>query len=110
MREQEYAMHLLQMLQDYGDDFIQVDTVIIIVKLLAKLHIENAVFFATGDSYTLGAMEFDDPTSARYFIDQLSEKVLYATILDGEFRVYQYPYRSRVMDEWVFVEMALQMT
>jgi len=108
MEKQEYAIRLLQMLQDFGEELIKVDTVIIIVKLLAKHPIEHAAFFATGDPFRLGAMEFDDADSALRFLDQLSEKVLYASILDGVLKVYQYPYRSRVMDEWVFVEIEAQ--
>jgi hypothetical protein len=106
--QQQYAIRLLQMLQDFSEDLIKIDTVIIIVKMLSKHPIDFAAIFATGDAYKLGAMEFDDRYSARRFIDQMSDNVVYATIVDGEFTVYQYPYRSRVMQEWVFVELDSQ--
>jgi hypothetical protein len=106
--QQQYAIRLLQMLQDFNEDLIKIDTVIIIVKMLSKHPIDHAVIFATGDPYKLGALEFDDRYTARRFIDQMSEKVVYATIIDGDFSVFQYPYRSRVMQEWVFVELDSQ--
>jgi len=106
--EQQYAIRLLQMLQDFSEDLIKIDTVIIIVKLLSKHPIDHAVVFATGDPYKLGALEFEDRYTARRFIDQMSDRVVYATIIDGEFTVFQYPYRSRVMQDWVFVELDSQ--
>ena len=39
------------------------------------------------------------------FLDQISENVAYAAFLNGDFQVYQYPYRSRVIQEWVFVRI-----
>ena len=106
--EQEYAIRLLQMLQDFSEDLIKIDTVIIIVKMLSKHPIDHAVIFATGDPYKVGALEFEDRYMARRFIDQMSDKVVYATIIDGAFNVFQDPYRSRVMQEWVFVELDSQ--
>jgi len=104
---QQYAIRLLQMLQDFGDESIKVDTVLIVVKMLTKHPIENAVFFATGDAFQFGAYEFDSFLAAQQFLDQLSENVAYAAFLNGDFQVYQYPYRSRVIDEWVFVGLAM---
>ncbi len=101
--EQQYAIRLLQMLQDFSEDLIKIDTVIIIVKMLSKHPIDHAVIFATGDPYKMGALEFEDRYTARRFIDSMSDKVVYATIIDGQFNVLQYPYKSRVMQEWVFV-------
>ncbi len=91
------------MLEDFGEELIKVDTILIIVKMLTRHPIENAVIFATGDAYRFGGLEFDDGASARGFLDQLSENVAYAAFLDGEFHIYQYPYRSRVVQDWVFV-------
>lgn len=102
---QEYAIRLLQVLQDFGEDYIKVDTVITVVKMLTKHPVENAVLFATGDAFLFGAYEFDTTEDARHFLDQLSEDVAYAAFLDGDFQVFQYPYRSRVIDEWVFVRL-----
>ncbi len=93
------------MLQDFGDEYIKVDTVITVVKMLTKHPIENAVVFATGDAYLFGAYEFETYSQARTFLDQLSENVAYAAFLNGDFEVFQYPYRSRVIQEWVFVEI-----
>lgn len=100
---QQYAIRLLQMLQDYGEESIKVDTILLVVKMLTRHPIDNAVLFATGDAYQFGAYEFDSYPAAVNFLDQLSENVAYAAFLNGEFRIFQYPYRSRVMDEWVFV-------
>jgi hypothetical protein len=91
------------MLQDYGDELIKVDTIILIVKMLTKHPLENAVLFATGDAYKFGALEFDDSAAARRFVEQLTDGVAYAALINGNFQVYQYPYRSRVTQEWVFV-------
>lgn len=102
---QEYAIRLLQMLQDFGDEYIKVDTVITVVKMLTRHPVENAVIFATGDGYQFGAYEFDSCARAQIFLEQLSENVAYAAFLDGEFQVYQYPYRSRVIQDWVFVSL-----
>jgi len=102
---QEYAIRLLQVLQDFGEDYIKVDTVITVVKMLTKHPVDNAVIFATGDAFLFGAYEFDTTEDASRFLDQLSEDVAYAAFLDGEFQVFQYPYRSRVIDEWVFVRL-----
>ena len=102
---QEYAIRLLQVLQDFGEDYIKVDTVITVVKMLTRHPVDNAVIFATGDAYLFGAYEFDTVEDAWHFLDQLSEDVAYAAFLDGDFQVFQYPYRSRVIDEWVFVRL-----
>ena len=100
---QQYAIRLLQMLQDYGEESIKVDTILLVVKMLTRHPIDHAVLFATGDAYQFGAYEFDSLPAAVNFLDQLSENVAFAAFLNGEFQVYQYPYRSRVMGEWVFV-------
>jgi hypothetical protein len=96
-------MQLLQMLQDFGDEFIKVDTILIVIRMLTKHTVENAVIFATGDAYQFGAVEFETSDEARRFLGQLSADVAYAAMIDGEFTAYKHPYRSQVMNEWLFL-------
>jgi hypothetical protein len=103
LTSQQYAIRLLQMLQDYGEDLIKVDTILVVVKMLTRHPIDNAVLFATGDAYQFGALEFNNQGEARVFLGRLSENVAYAAFLDGRFEIYQYPYQSQVIGDWVFV-------
>ena len=96
-------MQLLQMLQDFGEEFIKVDTIMIVVRLLTRHTVENAVIFATGDAYQFGAVEFETGDEAREFLGKLSEDVAYAAMIDSEFSVYKHPYRSQLMNEWLFL-------
>lgn len=103
LTSQQYAIRLLQMLQDFGEDFVKVDAILVVVKMLTRHPIENAVLFATGDAFQFGAIEFDRREEAQLFLDQLTEDVAYAAFIDGKFSMYRYPYRSKVIDDWVFV-------
>jgi hypothetical protein len=103
LTSQEYAMRLLQILQEFGDELIKVETVIIVIKMLTRHAVDNAVLFATGDAYQFGAVEFATADEARSFLNRLSENVAYAALVDGNFEIYRYPYRSQVMEEWVFI-------
>ena len=103
LTSQQYAIRLLQMLQDYGEEFIKVDAILLVVKMLTRHPIENAVIFATGDAFQFGAIEFDRTEDAQHFLDQLTDDVAYAAFIDGKFIMYRYPYRSKVIDDWVFV-------
>jgi len=105
LTSQEYAIRLLQMLEDYPDESIKVDSILIVVKMLTRHPVQHAVLFAAGTPYQFGALEFDSAWQAQNFLDQLSEHVRYAVFKDGKFSVFQYPYRSRVVKEWVFVEV-----
>jgi hypothetical protein len=103
LTSQQYAIRLLQMLQDFGEELIKVDTVLIVIKMLTRHAVDNAVVFGTGDAYQFGAVEFANGDETRRFLDRLSEHVAYAAVIDGEFEVHRYPYRSQALDEWIFV-------
>ena len=107
LTSQQYAIRLLQMLQDYGEEVIKVDAILLVVKMLTRHPIENAVLFATGDAFQFGALEFDRAEEAQRFLDQLTNDVAYAAFIDGKFTTYRYPYRSKVIDDWVFVGLDL---
>lgn len=100
---QQYAMRLLLLLQDFGDEMIKVDTVIIVIKMLTRHTVDHAVIFSTGDAYQFGAVEFETADEARQFLGKLSEDVALAAMIDGAFEIYKYPYRSQVIDEWIFI-------
>ncbi len=100
---QQYAMRLLLLLQDFGDELIKVDTVIIVIKMLTRHTVDNAVIFATGDAFQFGAVEFESGEETRHFLSKLSVDVALAAMINGEFEIYKYPYRSQVIDEWIFI-------
>ena len=100
---QQYAMRLLQMLQEFGGEMIRVETIMIVVKMLTRHTVENAVIYTTGDAFQFGAVEYETGEEVRSFLGRLSENVALAAMIDGEFEIYKYPYRSQVMDEWVFI-------
>jgi hypothetical protein len=101
---QQYAMRLLQMLEEFGGEMIRVETIMIVVKMLTRHTVENAVIYTTGDAFQFGAVEYETGEEVRSFLGRLSENVALAAMIDGEFEIYKYPYRSQVMDEWVFIK------
>jgi len=101
---QQYAMRLLQMLQEFGGEMIRVETIMIVVKMLTRHTVENAVIYTTGDAFQFGAVEYETGEEVCSFLGRLSENVALAAMIDGEFEIYKYPYRSQVMDEWVFIK------
>jgi hypothetical protein len=105
LTSQEYAIRVFQLLHDYPSEHIKIDTIIVLVKMLTNHAVENAVMYATGDPFQFGALEFENRSMAESFLTQISDIVAYAAFLDGEFLVYQYPYRSRVLREWKFVDL-----
>ncbi|HUF37889.1 MAG TPA: hypothetical protein VMN57_05150 [Anaerolineales bacterium] len=103
LTSQQYAIRLLQLLQEFGEELIKVDTVLIVIKMMTRHAVDNAVVFATGDAYQFGALEFTDGDETRRFLDRLSDNVVYAAVIDGQFEVHRYPYRSQALGEWIFV-------
>ncbi len=102
---QKYAIRTFQLLQDYTDEQINLGTVLLLVKMLTKHPIENAVLFATGDAFKLGGLEFVNAKAAQSFLDSLSDNVRYAAFLKGKFHVMRYPYHSRSRGEWLFLPL-----
>ena len=100
----EYAHRLLQLVADFRTELILVDTMLVLVKMLNAEALQHAVVYATGDAYKFGALEFESAAAANEFLDQISDNVAYASFIESEFEVYRYPYYSRVLGEWVFLE------
>ncbi len=101
--EKEYADLMFQMLGEFNSEVIKVDTILILVKMALGKPIENAILFATGDSYRFGAITFDTVQEAYAFLNQLSNDIAYGAFLKGKFHMYQYPYHSRSRGDWVFL-------
>ncbi len=101
---QDYAIRAFQLLEDFGSHEILIDTVLVLLKMLTRHPIRHAILYATGDAFRLGAIEFDQGETAQAFLRQLAGDTIYASFVEGEFTVFRYPYYSRVLREWVFLE------
>jgi hypothetical protein len=104
----EFARRILKLIEDFRSEMVLVDTMLVLVKMLNSESISHAVLYATGDAFKFGALEFGDAEAASSFLSQISDDVAYASYIDGVFEVYRYPYFSRVLHEWVFLEFQLK--